>query len=104
MLQIYHLIDPASGIVRYIGRCTNVKARLRNHCNEAARRQTTPKHRWINQLLEQSRMPLLVVVATLSDPFEARKKEQDGFSLHRSTIFNIHSPERFPAIIQKGKQ
>lgn len=46
--HIYHLVDPITHLVRYVGRCTDPKARLRNHCNEAARRQTTDKHRWNN--------------------------------------------------------
>ena len=99
--HIYHLIDPISGQVRYIGRCTDPKARLRNHCNEAARRQTTDKHRWINALLQKNRMPLMVIVATSSDPDESRAIESREFNLHKAGLFNIHAPMKFPAVIAK---
>lgn len=102
---IYHLVDPTTRQVRYIGRCSDPKARMRNHCNEATRRQTTEKHRWINGLLAQNRMPIMVVVEVSIDPNESRAIESREFNLHRGTIFNIHDPARFPSVIaKKGKK
>lgn len=104
MFYIYHLLEPSSGIVRYVGRCTSPKARLRNHCNEAEKRVSTLKHRWINALLEQSMIPIMVIVAICADPNAARKREQEEYDRHRHTIFNIHAPDAFPAIIKKGNK
>jgi hypothetical protein len=103
--HIYHLVDPITHQVRYVGRCTDPKARLRNHCNEAARRQTTEKHRWINGLLAKNRMPMLIVVATSDDPEQSRQREADEFHRHKASLFNVHDPARFPAVIaKKGKK
>lgn len=99
--HVYHLVDPLTRQVRYIGRCTDTKARLRNHCNEAARRQTTGKHAWINGLLQQNRMPILVVVAILEDAEMSRARESEEFNRHKATLFNIHDPAKFPAVIAK---
>lgn len=101
MFHIYHLVDPTDKTVRYVGRCTDPKARLRNHCNEAARRTSTQKHAWINALLEAGRIPVLVVVARLSDARMARARESEEIERHRKTVFNLHAPERFPDVIRK---
>lgn len=99
--HVYHLIDPKDGVVRYVGRCTDPKARLRNHCNESARRNTTRKHAWINGLLEQNKIPALVVVFTSTSPLISRQRESEEFNRHKETLFNIHDPMRFPAVIAK---
>ena len=99
--HVYHLIDPITHEVRYVGRCANPKARLRNHCNEAARRQTTAKHRWINGLIAQGRLPVLVVIGVSDDPEQSRALESREFHRHKASLFNVHDPLRFPAIIAK---
>jgi hypothetical protein len=105
LFHIYHLIDPITHQVRYVGRCTDTKARLRNHCNEAARRQTTEKHRWINALLAAGRVPVLLVVGVYADAVQSRQCESNEFHRHKATLFNVHDPLRFPAVIaKKGKK
>jgi len=102
--HIYHLIDPHDNSVRYVGRCTDPKARLRNHCNESQRRQTTPKTRWIHALMAQSTLPAMVIVATYTDAAAAQIAEHDEILRHKATVFNIHDPFKFPTVIaKKGK-
>ena len=103
--HIYHLIDPHDGSVRYVGRCTDPKARLRNHCNESQRRQTTPKTRWIHALMAANKLPAMIVIATYSDPRAAQIAEHQEILRHRATIYNIHDPFKFPSVIaKKGKK
>lgn len=102
--HIYHLIDPTDGVVRYVGRCTDPKARFRNHCHEAKRRSTTRKHAWINGLLEQHKAPVLIVVCVTTCPWLSRQQESAEFMRHQDTVFNTHDPLRFPAIIAKKRK
>ena len=78
--HVYHLVDPTDKAVRYVGRCQDPKARLRNHCNEARRRQTTEKHRWINRLIQAGTMPVLVVVGVYADAAESRQREAEEWA------------------------
>jgi len=103
--HIYHLIDPHDGIVRYVGRCTDPKARLRNHCNESQRRQSTPKTRWIHALMASNTLPAMIVVATYTDACQAQIAEYEEIVRHKATVFNIHDPFKFPTVIaKKGKK
>jgi len=103
--HVYHLVDPTDKTIRYVGRCADPKARLRNHFNEARRRQTTDKHRWINALLDAGTMPVLVVVGIYTDAAESRQREADECARHRQTIYNVHDPLRFPLKnFKKGKK
>jgi len=103
--HIYHLIDPHDGTVRYVGRCTDPKARLRNHCNESQRRQTTKKSQWIHALMEKSTLPAMVIVATYTDAKAATIAEHEEILRHKATVFNIHDPFKFPSnIAKKGKK
>ncbi len=103
--HIYHLVDPTDNVVRYVGRCSDPKARLRNHCNEAQKRQTTPKHRWINALLADNKTPVLVIVGRYTDPIQARDAESLETKAHALTIYNVFDPLKFPSVIaKKGKK
>lgn len=99
--HIYHLVCPIDNVVRYVGRCSDPKARLRNHCNESQRRQTTPKTRWIHALMAQNKLPAMIIVATYSDPIQAQAAESAEILRHKATVFNIHDPFKFPSTIAK---
>lgn len=103
--HIYHLVDPHDNTVRYVGCCSDPKARLRNHCNESKRRQTTKKTRWIHALMAENTLPALVIVATYTDALASKTAEHNEILRHKATIFNIHDPLKFPSIIaKKGKK
>jgi len=91
---IYHLIDPASGSVKYIGKSTNPKARLKAHIAESRERQNTAKKAWINRLLQSGSAPLLIIVASYPDEASARQRESRECHQHRATILNIHDPAK----------
>jgi len=60
---IYSLADPSTGEIRYVGRSTNPKARLREHVKHARNMvEDTHKARWIRALLAQSQRPALSVI------------------------------------------
>lgn len=103
--HVYHLVCPITKSVRYVGSCADPKARFRNHCNEATRRQNRGKHGWINQLIAAGRLPVMVVIARYGNPGQARKREKQEIAMHINTIFNIHDPETFPTIpFKRGKK
>jgi hypothetical protein len=47
--EIYALVDPRDGAIRYIGKARDAGARLKSHLRDA-RRRDTPVYRWINKL------------------------------------------------------
>lgn len=91
---IYHLIDPRDKTVRYVGKTTKPKSRLRAHIKESQERQNTEKKRWIAGLLEVGLEPVLVIVASLPDEPDARILESDSCKEYAETIFNIHDPAK----------
>lgn len=94
MHYVYHLIDPRTGVVRYVGKAASPKSRLKSHIAEAQKRQVTEKQVWIAELLALGREPLLVIAASAPDDVQARALESRHCHLHKATIFNIHDPAK----------
>ena len=63
--EIYALIDPRDGQVRYIGKAQNSKRRLAAHLREARRR--TPVYDWIRKLRSMGLTPTVRVLSVTSD-------------------------------------
>lgn len=61
--KIYSLIDPRTGVVRYIGKTDNTKRRLRVHLAEA-KHSNGHNHRlnWIRSLLSENLVPILIIL------------------------------------------
>lgn len=59
---IYALVDPFSGLVRYIGKSVRPRERLVNQCNERA---NTHRCHWIQSVLAKGSRPLQVIVAVV---------------------------------------
>jgi hypothetical protein len=59
-IEIYGLIDPVSGEIRYVGKANNSNARLKNHLSESRRK--TPVYRWIDKLRTLGMQPSMVVL------------------------------------------
>lgn len=70
---VYHLVDPVTLKVRYIGVSTNLRRRLSDHISEARldRKANIKKSLWIKSLLSQNLKPLIVQVAAFSVRREA---------------------------------
>jgi hypothetical protein len=94
MYHVYHLVDPRDSTVRYIGKTTNPKGRLRAHIQEASERQNTDKKRWIHELCAARLKPVLIIFASLQDEPTARKIESQQCAAHLSTITNVHDPAK----------
>lgn len=91
---VYHLIDPNTSAVKYIGKSTNPNARLKQHIDESRERQNTAKKAWINTLLQAGKTPILVKVASYPTEPEARTRESAECHQHKTTILNIHDPAK----------
>jgi hypothetical protein len=84
MATVYGLIDPRTGLLRYIG-VTNsrLRTRLANHCNEARRGAPNHRCRWIRQILASGLRPLIASVEECSDT-DGRLEEQFHIALARA--------------------
>lgn len=100
---VYHLVDPNTSAVKYIGKSTNPKARHRQHILESQERQNTDKKRWIHSLICQGQHPVLALVASYSAEPEARVRESQECHRHRATILNIHDPAKGAADLHSKK-
>lgn len=94
MHHVYHLVDPQTRAVRYVGKSRNPRARLRAHIQEAAARQNTEKQAWIAALAAQGMAPVLVIVASYPDEPTARLRESAEVHQHLATALNQHDPAK----------
>lgn len=91
---IYHLRDPRDGSVRYVGKSTNPRARLRQHLKDAQARAVTDKQQWLRQLAALKLQPTLIIAGQYADEAAARIAESDHLHRHRATALNIHDPRK----------
>lgn len=63
-IEIYGLVCPMTGTVRYVGKSTCAVARLAQHLRET--RRSTPLYDWIKSLRTRGLSPKMVVLATCS--------------------------------------
>lgn len=89
--SVYHLIDPITNQVKYVGKSTNPKRRYTQHLSKLDSQQT-PKRTWLEGLFARGMQPILKVVSNHASETEARDREQLELNAHRSTALNIHNP------------
>lgn len=71
--EIYELIDPRDGSVRYIGKATDSQKRLKSHLRET--RRVTPLYQWIAKLRGLGMAPTVRVRLTCGiDEWEAAER------------------------------
>ena len=99
--HVYHLVDPNTREVKYVGKSTNPRSRYRQHLKESAQRQNTAKKQWIHQLAKQGQQPVMVIASTHPDDDSARRAESAQVHAHRASILNIHDPARGAADLHK---
>jgi hypothetical protein len=63
MTEIYALVDPRDGDIRYIGKANNAAKRLKTHLLDS-RRRDTPVYRWIRKLASMELAPAVRVLVT----------------------------------------
>ena len=102
MFHVYHLVDPSTRTVRYIGTTTNPKRRISGHIAEAKLRQNTEKKAWIHYLLGTGSRPVLAVVQSVETEAEAREIESRECHKHLATIYNMHDPLKGAKDIRRG--
>ncbi len=94
MHHVYHLVDPQTRAVRYVGKSRNPRARLRAHLQEATENQNTAKKRWIAALAATGMQPVLVIVCSYPDEPSARQRESAEVHAHLDTVLNQHDPAK----------
>ena len=91
---IYHLVDPNTRQIKYVGNSVNPKGRLRVHVQDATTRQNTEKKVWIKALLNRGQSPILVIVAEYNNEPDARRRESREVHKHKATVTNLHDPAK----------
>lgn len=76
--DIYILIDPRNGTVRYVGRTTDPETRYRQHLNCDG--NNTEKNTWIRELREQDLRPQMLILETIKG--RAYSKEREAHVIH----------------------
>ena len=71
---LYHLIDPNTNIVRYIGITYRPKIRYAEHLN-GAKKLKTHKDRWIMKLLNNNQKPIFKIISETQDINEIFERE-----------------------------
>jgi group I intron endonuclease len=59
---IYGLVDPRTGIVRYVGSSVNVEDRFKAHMKLWNLKEKTHKNNWIKNLLSEELKPIVVIL------------------------------------------
>lgn len=89
-VEIYGLLDPVDGSLRYIGKSTNSSARLKAHLREVRRK--TPVYCWIESLRRVCLTPKLVTLSIGSEE-SWREREitaiADARSLPENKLLNV---------------
>lgn len=89
--HIYHLIDPETKEVKYVGMTNNPQRRYWQHIKNLDRRMTE-KRAWLEGLFSRSLLPEIEIVDTADNEVEGRNLEQQHVTMNKSTILNIHNP------------
>ena len=100
---LYHLIDPNTQIVRYIGVTYRPRARFLEHL-KGAKKLRTHKDRWILGLLNDNQKPIFKIVRETPDKDQVLKFEIDSIANVRDLTNSTTGGEYFtftPEVIQK---
>lgn len=88
-VEIYALIDPRTGDIRYIGKANNSEKRLKSHLRDSRRRKT-PVYCWIQSLSKEGLMPKLIVLEFCdSDNWQATEKRIIAEYRKRYRLLNL---------------
>lgn len=63
-VELYELLDPRDGEVRYIGKAVDAAKRFKGHLRDS-RRRNTPVYAWVRSLAKAGTVPQMRVVATV---------------------------------------
>ena len=99
---VYILICPIDKVVRYVGKTTRPKDRLRQHCKDIG--ETTAKKRWIKMLNEKNLKPYIQIVGISDSEAKGRIMEDEMVKKYIDTVYNIHMPAKGAKDIKFYKQ
>lgn len=92
-LEVYGLIDPITGRLRYVGKCMDGAARrLKRHVTEARGRRSearSHRNRWIRSILDEGKTPEVVVIERVREAAELSSAERFWIAYYRKQGFNL---------------
>jgi hypothetical protein len=71
--QIYALVDPRDGCIRYIGKANSASDRFKGHLSAASKRKT-PVYRWVRELFAAGMLPELKILLDSSQDWQADER------------------------------
>lgn len=71
--EIYALLEPDTGDIRYIGKANDSLKRFKRHMRDRVRRDY-PLYRWINKLVREGREPDMIVLEVTEDWRSAERR------------------------------
>lgn len=72
---IYALVDPNNHQIRYIGKATNLKTRIKNHLKPSCLISETHKNNWLKHLVKENKKPFVVVLESNLDEKSLNENE-----------------------------
>jgi len=86
-VEIYGLIDPRSGVLRYVGKTVSgIKIRLKQHIHTAKGGGVTHRDRWIRSLLNENLKPSSVILEAVGEGADWETAERFWISFYRGMI------------------
>jgi len=88
MEKIYALKDPIDLKIKYIGQTSlSLYRRLTRHVSESlTKKETTPKRKWIQDLIKQELCPIIELLEITNNP---NNREQFWINKYKDTLLNI---------------
>ena len=83
LVEIYALLCPDTGAIKYIGKANDSVKRFRSHIRDS-RRKTTPVCRWIQQLTSVGLLPVLHIIDRV-EASDWKQAEKSHISKHAGT-------------------
>jgi len=84
---IYHLSDPDSNDIVYVGQTTNPYYRLIHHISD--KRDNAEKHQWISSLKSKNKKPILTVLEAVDSNLHPTQREEYYINLYTSMGFKL---------------
>jgi hypothetical protein len=89
-VYIYTLVDPITGLIRYVGKSTNPDVRFRRHLKDAGDGKRDHKSNWILSLLKRGYKPIVNTIEACASNWKEREiywiamLRSEGFDLTNS--------------------
>lgn len=86
--DIYLLICPIENVVRYVGLSIDPVLRFSAHCRPCQKKINPHKYRWIKNLKDAGKEPILKIIAEKVEKKEAERREIELIANYRSIVGN----------------